>query len=105
MPDRFGRVIDRFELAGLDPTDLGTIQDRLRDVLGMTPTRVQVQTAAQGAADIQDFAEGVGFVIDQTPLREGRQLIERTTLRDSRGRFVRRGGLRVRQFLEEEVGF
>jgi len=105
MPDSFPDVLDRLEISPGDLTMFGSIREILRERLGTPASPVQISTAAERFGVLTGLAESVGFRITSHVLLEGRQRVRRTTLRDARGRFVRRGGRAVSKFLTEEIGF
>lgn len=105
MPDHFFDEIDRDEIDLFGDSDDFGIRDRLRAWLKYEPSPFQETVAFEKVQQERSLAASIGFTIEQHPLREGRQMVNRVTLRDARGRFVARGAQRVRDFLEQETGF
>lgn len=105
MPDDLPDALDRLDISTGELTEFGSIREILANRLGTPPSPFQIATAEEHLFQQQSLAQSAGFTIGSTVLLEGRRRVRRTTLRDARGRFVRRGGRAVRQFLEEEIGF
>ena len=105
MPDDLPDALDRLDISTGELTEFGSIQAILSNRLGTPPSPFQIARTEEHLFQQTALAESAGFTIGSSVLLEGRKRVRRTTLRDARGRFVRRGGRAVRQFLEEEVGF
>jgi len=107
MADQFPDALDRMEINSEDITEFGTLfgllDKRMRDT--ETPSPVQTRLAERYLENLNAAAASVGMKISSHLLREGRNMVRRTTLRDARGRFVARGGQRVAQYLREEISF
>lgn len=105
MPDDLPDALDRLDISAGELTEFGSIRAILTARLGTVPSPFQITTAEEHLSQQTALAESAGFTIGSSVLLEGRRRVRRTTLRDARGRFVRRGGRSIRQFLEEEIGF
>lgn len=105
MADHLFDELDRDEIDLFGDDDGLSIREKLRTWLGYAPSPFQTDVAEQKVEQMRSTAEAFGFRVETHPLREGQRLVERTVLRDARGRFVARGARRVSTFLEEDIAF
>lgn len=105
MPDHFFDELDRDEINLWDTNESDPIRNALRQWLGYAPSPFQITVAEQKVEQMRGLAGSVGMRIMTSRVREGVSIVERTVLRDARGRFVARGAERVMDYLNKEVGF
>lgn len=105
MADHLFDELDRDEVDLFNDADGLSIREKLQNWLGTAPSAFQISVAEDKHAQMVEVAAAVGLRISTSVVREGLRNVERTVLRDARGRFVARGGTRVRQFLEDEISF
>ena len=104
MADHLFDELDRWEVDLLDDVSYDGIRNSLIAWTGGAVTHRQAEVAREYVRVQQELAKSLGFSISTTRVREGRQTVERTVLRNSRGQFIARGGRRIKTFLDE-AGF
>ena len=104
MVDHLFDELDRWEVDLLDDLSRDGIRDSFREWAKQAVSPAQAEAAREFVAAKIELARSLGYTLTTSRVRRGRQTVQATVLRDRQGRFVRTGGARINQFLNE-AGF